>query len=521
MATTYLTQGLHRASSLYPGRLATVFGERRRSYGELAERVSRLAAGLQQLGVRRGDRVGVLAMNSDRYLELYYAIWWAGGVINPLNIRWSPREIAYSLDDCQTHVVLVDEAFAPMADALAERSQALRTVIYAGDGEPRGGMFSYEQLIAENAPVADAMRCNEDLAGIFYTGGTTGFPKGVMLSHANLWSCSAAAMEAVAPAGLTALHAAPMFHLADGMFLLALTMRGSSQVIVPAFEPVAVAAAIEQEQVGAILLVPTMIQMLVDHERVDTAALASLRRITYGASPISEALLERAMQRLPGVEFVQAYGLTEMSPLVSLLGPEEHGEQGRATGRLRSAGQPCHAVEVRIVDADGQELPHGSVGEITARGPGVMQGYWGKPEQTAAALRGGWLYTGDGAYMDKDGFLFVVDRVKDMIVSGGENVYSAEVENAIAQHPAVAACAVIGIPDAQWGEAVHAVIVCRPEKAAPTAEELRQHCRDLIASYKCPRSLEVHDALPLSGAGKILKTVLREPYWKDQKRAVG
>ncbi|AXQ28574.1 long-chain-fatty-acid--CoA ligase [Solimonas sp. K1W22B-7] len=521
MATTYLTQGLHRARSLYPGRLATVFGDRRRSYGELVERVARLAGGLQQLGVRPGDRVGVLAMNSDRYLELYYAIWWAGGVINPLNIRWSPREIAYSLDDCQTQVVVVDETFAPMADALAERSQALRTVIYAGDGEPRGGMFSHEQLIAENAPAADAMRSNEDLAGIFYTGGTTGFPKGVMLSHANLWACASTATETIAPPGSVALHAAPMFHLADGMFLLAATLRGCTQVIVTGFEPVAVATAISREQVSVVLLVPTMIQMLVDHPQLDAQAMRSLRRIVYGASPINEALLERAMQRLPEVDFVQAYGLTEMSPLISILGPEQHNAAGLANGRLRSAGQPCACVEVRIAGADGCELPRGSVGEITARGPGVMQGYWGKPEQTAAALRNGWLHTGDGAYMDEDGFIFVVDRVKDMIVSGGENVYSAEVENAIAQHPAVAACAVIGVPDARWGESVHAVIVCRPERTAPTAEELRLHCRDLIAGYKCPRSLEVRDTLPLSGTGKVLKTVLREPYWKEQKRHVG
>jgi long-chain acyl-CoA synthetase len=463
----------------------------------------------------------VLSMNSDRYLELYYAIWWAGGVVNPLNIRWSPLEIAYAIDDCQTHVLVVDETFAPMVEALSQRSQALRTVIHAGDGEARGGMFPYEQLIADHAPVRDAMRCNDDLAGIFYTGGTTGFPKGVMLSHANLWSCTAAALEAVAPAGMSGLHAAPMFHLADGMFLLALTMRGSTQVIVPGFEPVAVASAIAAERVGVTLLVPTMIQMLVDHPQVDAAALASLRRIVYGASPIGEAVLERAMQRLPGAGFVQAYGLTEMSPLISLLGPEQHSAEGLATGRLRSAGQPCHAVEVRIVDVDARELPRGQVGEIAARGPGMMQGYWGKPEQTAAALRDGWLLTGDGAYMDDDGFIFVVDRVKDMIVSGGENVYSAEVENAVAQHPAVAACAVIGIPDARWGEAVHAVIVCKPGKSAPTADELRDHCRSLIAGYKCPRSVEVRDALPLSGAGKVLKTALREPHWKTQRRAVG
>jgi acyl-CoA synthetase (AMP-forming)/AMP-acid ligase II len=279
--------------------------------------------------------------------------------------------------------------------------------------------------------------------------------------------------------------------------------------------------AIAGEKVGVALLVPTMIQMMVDHPGIGGADLGALRRIVYGASPISESLLDRAMTRLPNVEFLQAYGLTEMSPLISILGPEQHRADGRAAGRLRSAGLPAWFVDVRIVTADGRDAPRGSVGEVVARGPGVMQGYWGKPQESQAALRDGWLHTGDGGYLDQDGYLFIVDRVKDMIVSGGENVYSAEVENAIAQHPAVAACAVIGIPDARWGEAVHAVIVCQPGHESPTAESLRQHCRELIAGYKCPRSMEIRKDLPLSGAGKVLKTILREPYWKDLGRRVG
>jgi long-chain acyl-CoA synthetase len=414
---------------------------------------------------------------------------------------------------------VVDQGFAGMVEELARRADSLRTVIYAGEAEAPSGMFSYEQLIAENPPVADALRANDDLAGIFYTGGTTGKAKGVMLSHRNLWSVSAGTLESIAPPDQAALHAAPMFHLADGMFLLTQTLRGNTQVILPAFEPGAVIQAIATEKVGVALLVPTMIQMVVDHPSLAGAELGALRRIVYGASPISEALLDRAMARLPGVEFLQAYGLTEMAPMISVLGPEQHRE--RTSGRLRSAGQPMWFVDVRIVNADGQEATRGSVGEVTARGPGMMQGYWGKPQETEAALRDGWLHTGDGGYLDQDGYLFIVDRVKDMIVSGGENVYSAEVENAIAQHPAVAACAVIGIPDAHWGEAVHAVIVCRPGQQAPTAEGLRQHCRELIAGYKCPRSVEVRKDLPLSGAGKVLKTELREPYWRDQQRRVG
>jgi acyl-CoA synthetase (AMP-forming)/AMP-acid ligase II len=518
---SYLTQGLHRARIQFPERTASVFGARRRSYGEFVDRVSRLAGGLRQLGVQPGDRVGVLSLNSDRYLELYYAIWWAGGIINPVNTRWSPREIAYALDDCQTSVLAVDDGFAGLAEELSSRAQSLRTLIHAGEAEASSGMFSYEQLIADNLPATDALRANDDLAGIFYTGGTTGIAKGVMLSHRNLWSVAGGSLEHLAPPGQTALHAAPMFHLADGMFLLGQTLRGNTQMILPAFEPGAVIQAIAGEKVGTTLLVPTMIQMVVDHPSLTTTDLSPLRRILYGASAISEALLDRAMARLPEVEFLQAYGLTEMSPMISVLGPEQHRASGRAGGRLRSAGQPTWFVDVRILNAEGEDAPRGSVGEVVARGPGVMQGYWGKPQETEAALRDGWLHTGDGGYLDQEGYLFIVDRVKDMIVSGGENVYSAEVENAVAQHPAVAACAVIGIPDPHWGEAVHAVIVCRPGLTAPSAEDLRQHCRELIAGYKCPRSVEVRKDLPLSGAGKVLKTVLREPYWRDQQRRVG
>lgn len=520
MPTTYLTQALHQAVRAYPERIATICGGRRRSYRELVDRVARLAGALQELGMVRGDRVGILSLNSDRYLELYFAVWWGGGVVNPVNIRWSAREIAYSLDDCQTHLLAVDDSFAPLVPELTERSAALRTLIHAGDEPAGSGMFGYEQLIAEHAPVADALRANDDLAGVFYTGGTTGFPKGVMLSHSNLCSGAVTAIvEGVVEQGDIGLHAAPMFHLADGMFALALTQRGCTHVMVPAFKPDLVLRAVREERVSALLLVPTMIQMLVDHPGLPEYPLDSLRRIAYGASPISEALLDRAMQRLPNAAFLQCYGQTELSPIVSVLRPEFHNAEGRRSGRLRSAGQPAFMVEVRIVDAEGREVPRGMVGEIAARGPGVMLGYWNDPRQTAASLRDGWMHTGDGAYMDDDGFVFVVDRLKDMIVSGGENVYSAEVENAIAQHPAVAMCAVIGIPDERWGEAVHAVVVLKPGFEVD-AEQIKRHCAASIAGYKCPRSVELRDALPLSGAGKVLKTALREEHWAGRDRNV-
>ena len=519
MSTSYLTQSLHRAIRQYPDRTATVFQDRRKSYKEFCDRVARLAGALQQLGMKPGDRVGILSLNSDRYLELYYAIWWGGGVVNPVNTRWSTREIAYSLDDCETRLLVVDNNFASHCSEISELSRSLHTLIFAGDSEAPAGMFDYETLVAEQKPVKDTMRSGDDLAGIFYTGGTTGKPKGVMLTHMNLYSSGMTGLvEGVAEAGDVGLHAAPMFHLADGMFLLVLTALGCTQVIVPAFQPELVLKTIQDEKVSSSLLVPTMIQMLVDDPSFPNFKLDSMRRFIYGASAINEALLERAMKQLPNAAFLQCYGQTEMSPIVSVLPPSFHSKEG---GKLRSAGRPAASVEVRILDSEGVEVATDVVGEIAARGPGVMKGYWNNPEQTNATLNDGWVRTGDSAYMDKDGFIFVVDRVKDMIISGGENVYSAEVENAIAQHPSVASCAVIGIPDPQWGESVHAVVVVKKDAEAVDEQSIKAHCKALIAGYKCPRSVAFQDSLPLSGAGKILKTVLREPYWKDQARGIG
>ena len=294
-------------------------------------------------------------------------------------------------------------------------------------------MLSFEALVAQHEPADDAMRSGDDLAGVFYTGGTTGFPKGVMNSHAGLYSNALAAVaDDVAAEGGVALHAAPMFHMADGVFFNASLMTGSTNVIIPAFDPVKVLDAIEKERVTHALLVPTMIQLTVDHPELARRDTASLQYVVYGASPISEAVLDRAMHAFPTAGFIQAYGMTELSPIISVLSAYWHSVEGRAkANKLRSAGRPNAVADLRVVDASDRPVPNGTVGEIVARGPGMMLGYWNKPEETAAALRNGWMHTGDGGYMDDDGFLFVVDRVKDMIVTGGENVYSVEVENVV------------------------------------------------------------------------------------------
>ena len=517
----YLTQALHRATQQHPERIAVQFGARRRTFRELSRRVSKLAGALQRLGMQAGDRVAMLSLNSDRYLEYQMAVPWGGGVLNPCNTRWSAAEILYSLDDSGSTILLVDETFRALAETFRGQSSSLREIIYCGDGAASADMHGYESLLAEAEPIPDALRRGEDLAGIFYTGGTTGFPKGVMLSHTNMCSSGLALRaEGLAAPDCTYLHAAPMFHLADMGMAMAHWIEGNTHSVVPAFNPELVLDTLEHDRVTHVLLVPTMIQMLVDHPAMQKQRdLRALQTIIYGASPISEAVLDRAMAALPGVSFVQAYGMTELSPLATVNPARFHTAEGRKLGKLRSAGRAGFCTEVRVVDAQGAEVPRGTVGEVAVRGPNVMQGYWNKPELTAQAVRDGWMHTGDGAYMDEDGFIFVVDRLKDMIISGGENVYSGEVENALAQHPAVQACAVIGIPSAQWGETVHAVVVRKPEQEA-SAEALIAHCKTLIASYKCPRSVDFIDALPLSGAGKVLKAQLREPYWQGHARSV-
>jgi acyl-CoA synthetase (AMP-forming)/AMP-acid ligase II len=520
--TMYLTQGLHRALQQQPDRAAVYFEGRSRSFRELADRVAQLAGALQKLGMNTGDRVAMLAMNSDRYLEYQLAVPWGGGVLNPCNVRWSLAEIVYSLKDSGSTCLIVDDSFTAMVEAIKRDTPSIEQVIYAGNGEVPAGMHGYEALIAATDPIDDVFREGDDLLGIFYTGGTTGFPKGVMLSHTNLFASGMSLLgEGISPRDSVYLHAAPMFHLADFGISIPQHLAGNAHAIIAAFKPEAVLESIARDRVTDVLLVPTMIQMLVDHPAMKAGPdISSLKRVVYGASSISEAVLDRAMAAMPGVEFFQAYGMTELSPVATINPAWYHTAEGRKAGKLRSGGRASFGTEVRIVDELGAEVPLGVVGEVAVRGPNVMLGYWNKPEQTAAALRNGWMHTGDGAYMDADGFIFVVDRMKDMIKSGGENVFSAEVENALAQHAAVAACAVIGVPSDEWGEAVHAVVVAKAG-ASPTTEELIAHCKALIAGYKCPRTIELRDALPLSGAGKILKTVLRKPFWEGRTTQIG
>ena len=516
----YLTQGLQRSLQQNPERIATIFRGRRRSFREFGERVARLAAALRGVGMAEGDRVSMLALNSDRYLEYMQGVWWGGGVLNPVNIRWSVPEVVYSLDDCDTGILLVDQNFLPMVEGIRKSAKREPVLIYAGDGPAPAGMLSYEALLQAAEPMADAGRGGNDLACVMYTGGTTGFPKGVMQSHMNIWSACIQRMAEIPPLrDGKALHVAPMFHMAGLARAMVQFIAGEPHVIVPGFEAQEVLDTLEREAVAETLLVPTMIMALLAHPDFPRRDLRTWKRLVYGASPSAGTMIEHVLASLPHLELSHSYGLTEACPIISSNGPENHTAEARALGLTRSVGRAGLGVTVKIVDPDGNEVPRGMVGEVIARGPNMMLGYWNKPEETANALRDGWLHTGDGAYMDDHGYIYIVDRLKDMIVTGGENVYSAEVENAIARHPAVAMCAVIGVPHAQWGEAVHAVVVTKP--GATLAEgELQAHCREWIATYKCPKTVEFREALPLSGAGKILKRDLRAPHWNGLSRSV-
>ncbi|WP_321916108.1 MULTISPECIES: long-chain fatty acid--CoA ligase [unclassified Paraburkholderia] len=517
----YLTQGLQRSLQQRPNEIAVRYLGRSLTFAEFGERVARLAGALLQLGVKMGDRVALLSLNSQRYLEYSMAVPWCGAVLNPVNTRWSVAEIAYSLDDSGTAVLIVDDTFKDIAFKVAAASKVEFRLVYAGDGALPEGMMSYEVLIEQAEAVEDAYRHGDDLAGIFYTGGTTGFPKGVMLSHANLVSGAVNTLiNGAFGKDASYLHVMPMFHLADFAVTVALFMTGGTHVVAPSFDPGRTLETISQARVTNAMLAPTMIQMCLDwlerHSELGAQLdLSSLVGLIYGASPMSQTLLARTRKAFTSVQLMQGYGMTELAPLATVLMPEHHSEAGVASGKIRSVGTPVPTVELRIVDVDDREVTRGVVGEVTVRGPNVMLGYWNRPEATASAIRNGWMHTGDGGYMDEDGFVYLVDRLKDMIISGGENVYSVEVENALGSHPAVAQVAVIGVPHEKWGESVHAVIVLKPGTNT-TLESIQTHCRELIAGYKCPRSVEFVRSLPLSSVGKVLKSELRKSWRNGQ-----
>jgi len=512
-----LTQGIHRAAQLYPQRPALVSTEGVVSWSDFKLRVARLAGVFQSLGLQPGDRVAMLSHNSPRFVEFYFATLWAGGVILTVNTRWAKPEQAHCLNDAEAKILLVGAAFTNDIDSLREQCPSLQSVIYADktSNAMSENLLDYEQALANASPIEDANRSGEDLAALFYTGGTTGKAKGVMLSHNNFMANS---MNAIVNLGLssesTHLHVSPLFHLAGGSRLFTLTAVGGTHAVIPSFDADDFLDAIARFRVTVTVVVPTMLNSLLQHAKIQDYDLSSLRLLTYGASPMPEALLRRAVAQFPDVSFLQSYGMTELSPVATMLLPKYHCFEGPNSGRIRSAGQAVLNADIAVVDENGKAQPQGMVGEVCVRGPMVMQGYWRQPELTKQTVRDGWMHTGDAGYLDGEGFLFLSDRIKDMIISGGENVYSTAVENVLYRHEAVQECAIIGIPDEKWGEAVHAIIVLN-KGAVATEQELIGHCRETLAGYECPKTVAIITGeLPKSGVGKILKAELRKPFWK-------
>ncbi|MFC4469828.1 class I adenylate-forming enzyme family protein [Streptomyces xiangluensis] len=515
-----LTQALHRGVQQNPHHLYSVHGTRAFTYEQVAQRVSRIAGGLSNLGLAPEDRVAILALNSDDYLHCLLAIAWADGICVPVNTRWSQPEIIASLEEAEVSMLIVDDTFAGMAPNIAEAVPSLTRVLHAGQEEPGPGFAARISDLAERSQqIADAHRGGDSTLGLFYTGGTTGQSRGAVLSHQAL-DATALAFAAALPLDADAVYlvSAPLFHLAQFSGWVASTQFGATQVVLPSFDPEEVMRLIQEHRVTRAVLVPTMLHAIVHHPAAAQYDLSSLDTVIYGGSPISQATLEQARKLLPGAGFLQVYGMTEMSAVATILAPADHHDPRLTT----SAGRAALHTRIEIVDPDTHApVPCGTVGEIRVRGYGMMGGYWKRDTETTAVIsEDGWLSTGDAGHLDERGYLFVVDRVKDMIISGGENVYSAEVENVIARHPAVAQCAVIALPHDQWVETVHAVVVLAPGASLDLAD-LQAHCRPHLAGYKCPRGLTLLDSLPVSGAGKILKRRLRDDLTSSNLRTTG
>ena len=514
---------LSHAVKLFPNKVAIIEGDTRYTYTQSSERIHRLAAGLLSLGLQPGDNIGILANNSHRYFETYFVCSVAGMPLAPLNIRLAAHELEFILNDGEIKALILGPEYIQLYEQFKEKVPGLKHVILT-EGE-LAGSISYESLIADNKPLAGPARewLETDMLNLCYTGGTTGLPKGVMLSQRAIVSN---AQHAIMTFGFveqdTWLHVAPMFHLADAWACYAFTMVGGIHVFIPAFSPAATLEAIQANKVTKTILVPTMINFLVNFPDLGKYDTSSLDLMLYGASPMPVDRLVAAKNAL-GPKLCQAYGMTETSPLLTAMHLDwtfYEGDENKVK-RLASCGRQISGVDVRVVDQDtGKDVKPGQVGEIIASGPNVMNGYWKRPEETAAALKGGYMHTGDLATIDEDNFIFIVDRAKDMIVSGGENVYCAEVENALYEHPDVLEAAVIGIPDERWGEAVLAIVVPK-EGTSPSEGEIIEHTRGLIAGYKTPKQV-VFQATPLpkSGPGKILKTELRKPYWAGKTKQV-
>lgn len=493
---------LKRASQTAPERIAVIFEDQRITHRQLWSRCCRLVAVLQEKGAKPGDRVAILAANCSQYIEAYMAIPAAGFIIVPLNTRHAEPELRYALEDAGARILLTDRDPGALSDLI-------ESVVMIPD--------EYDALLEDAREAELGVGVTEDnLAGLFYTGGTTGASKGVMLSHRNLIANAFQFMTASPPSPNDIfLIMAPLFHAAGSNGVLGGIWSGSCQIPLKVFDPSVALDLIAEHKVTHTLGVPAMIAALAEEQLKTPRDIGSVRMVAHGGSPIPTEVIRRAHQGFPNAEFVEVYGATETGPLLTAL---RHEETFLDVERGHSCGQSLIGVQLKIVDDAGVDVEQGEVGEVVAFGANIMQGYWKKPDLTSEVLQDGWYRTGDLGRMDDEGYLFLVDRARDMIISGGENVYCSEVEEALYKHPAVLEAAVFGVPDERWGEAVHAVVVSREEV---TADELIGFCREHIAGYKLPKSISFSATeLPKSGPGKILKRELRAPFWEGRDSQV-
>lgn len=492
---------------------ALIYGDRQSSYTELAQRIDRVATGLSSLGLKPQSRIAILTGNNDYFFEIWLGAALGGFVLTPINARLAPPEVLYIVNDSRAEVLFVDKPFQPLVEGIAGELSSIRHIISL---DHHTAWPSYAEWRDEQPPEKfQAGGSPADTMVQMYTSGTTGFPKGVELNHSSVIACARGMMGLGAwKPGEVVLVTAPLFHTAGSAWASSALQSGGTVVLLRETTPASILNAFDRNRVTEVLLVPAVIQMLLQSPELSGKDLSSLKRILYGASPISVPVLREAMEKF-GCEFEQGYGLTETVGPVAMLRPEDHLHDDK----LRSCGKAIPGSEIRVVDPDGQDCAPGDVGEIIVAGVQVMNGYWKRPDDTAAAIRDGWFHTGDAGYFDADGYLYIHDRLKDMIVSGAENVYPAEVERALQHCPGIADVAVIGVPDAQWGESVKAVVVPQPG-ANVSPNEIIDYARAKIAAFKCPKTVDIVDAIPRNPSGKILKKELRAPYWEGHERRV-
>jgi acyl-CoA synthetase (AMP-forming)/AMP-acid ligase II len=510
-----------------PKSVALIDGERVSDYARFQERTAKVANALLSLDVKPGSRIAAMDQNSDRYFEILFGAAKVGAVLVSVNWRLAPPEIAYILNDARAEVLFIGQGFAGLIKPLLAELPHLKHIIVV-DGSAENWR-SYENWIADQSTQDPPFRGSaHDTIVQMYTSGTTGNPKGVQLSHFSLYAHDrnrALLKDQFDPqltwnewdANDVSLVAMPAFHISGTGWGIVGLYNGAKSIVMTAFEPGAVLDLIHNERVSKLVLVPATIQMLLRHPKCATTDFSSIKYLLYGASPIPLDLLREAVDMFK-CGFIQLYGMTETAGAVTYLPAEDHDMAG--TKRMRSAGRAITGAKIEIRDAEGRPMPTGSQGEIWIQADSCMNGYWNMPEATASTMTGdNWIRTGDAGFMDEDGYVYIQDRVKDMIVSGGENIYPAEVESAMYGHPSIAEVAVIAVPDDKWGEAVKAIVVAKPG-APKDAQAILDFTRTRIAGYKMPKSIDFVDALPRNATGKVLKRELRKPFWEGRERQV-